>query len=333
MKKQITLSLFVAIAIVGMTMSTEAQLLQGFGKKLEKKIEDKIERKADRQVDKVLDKADKKTDEPLNNALNKPKSKTTTAKEAKSKTQFEAVAARPDQAMVLVGGNCQDFSWFKKGAVLAYEAFDKNGKVEGGITMEVRNLTSKGSATIAEVDATMSSPQFDDMAYSMNYICDGDMLYMDIASMMKAMMEKNPEMKNQSVQEALKNVEMDFSNGFASFPKKMYPGMELDDLSFSFKTKAGSSEMSFQTVITDRQVIAKEKVTTKAGTFECLKVRSVSNATVQVMGFNQTMPPSTEYLWIAPGVGMIKQETHTEKEKGTSIQLKTYKNIFPDRNP
>src|SRR5690606_3433671 len=126
--------------------------------------------------------------------------------------------------------------------------------------------TNKGSATIAEVDATMSSPNFNDLTYRMNYICDVDMLYMDIASMMKAMMEKKPEMKIESVQDALKNVEMDFSNGFASFPKEMYPGMALEDLSFSFKTKVGVSEMSFQTVVTDRQVVGKENVTTKAGT-------------------------------------------------------------------
>lgn len=320
-----------AIAIVGMTSPTEAQVLKGFGKKLEKKIEQRIERKADRQVDKVLDKADKKTDEPIDNVLNKSKAKPNDkAAEAKNKKQskqspvFEEVAADPGQSLTLIGASCNDFSWFKKGAVLEYEALDNKGKVEGGITMQVRHLTNKGSATIAEVDATMSSPNFNDLSYSMNYICDGDMLYMDIASMMKAMMEKNPEMKNESVQDALKNVEMDFSNGFASFPKEMYPGMALEDLSFSFKTKAGASEMSFHAEVTDRQVVAKENVTTKAGTFECLKIRSVTNTTLNVMGFNQTMPASTEYLWIAPNIGMVKQETQTDKEKGTSVQLKMY---------
>lgn len=321
-----------AIAILGMTISAEAQVLKGFGKKLEKKIEQRIERKADRQVDKVLDKADKKTDEPIDNLMNKQNTKidkrakdTKVAKPSNKAPVFEKVVSNPGQSLTLIGANCDDFSWFKKGAVLEYEAFDNKGKIDGGIKLEVRDLTSKGSATIAEVGATMSSPNFDDLVYSMNYICDGDMIYMDIASMMKAMMENNPETKNAAVQDALQNIEMDFSNGFASFPKKMYLGMELEDLSFSFKTKAAGSEMSFQTVVTNRQVVAKEKVTTKAGTFDCLKIRSVSNTSMNVMGFNQTMPVTTEYLWIAPGVGMVKQETQTDKEKGTSMQLKTYK--------
>src|SRR5690606_20153545 len=107
--------------------------------------------------------------------------------------------------------------------------------------------------------------------------------------------------------------------------KKMYPGMGLEDLSFSFKTNVGGNEMSFRTIVTDRQVVAKENVTTKAGTFECLKVRSVSHTSITVMGFDQKMPANTEYLWIAPGIGMVKQEIHTEKEKGTSMLLKMYK--------
>src|SRR5690606_10686901 len=200
MRKAIFFIVSLLVCLMAGTKVSEAQILKGFGKKLEKKIEERIERKADRQFDNVLDKADRKTDEPIDYAL-KPKNKASNAEITSLKTPFEAVEARPDQALVLVGSSCQDFSWFKKGTLLAYETLDKNGKVEGGITMQVRDLTNKGSATIAEVDATVSSSELDEMVYRMNYICDGEMLYMDIASMMKAMMEKNPEMKNRNVPE------------------------------------------------------------------------------------------------------------------------------------
>lgn len=103
----------------------------------------------------------------------------------------------------------------------------------------------------------------------------------------------------------------------------MYPGMELEDLNFSFKTNVGTSEMSFNAFVSDRQVVAKENVSTEAGTFDCLKIRSVTNTTINVMGLNQKMPESVEYLWIAPNVGMVKQEMHAGKEV-TSMQLRTY---------
>lgn len=313
-----------ASLILGVSAPVEAQVLKGFGKKLEKKIEQRIERKADRQVDKALDKADKKTDESIEGAFSKPKSKAEEKKLSNAANTRGTVAARPDQAMVLMGSSCEDFSWFKKGAILAYEALGKKGNVTAEIEMHVRDLNSQGGKTIAQIEATLSSPNFENLDYPMNYICEGDKIYMDVASMMKAMMEKNPEMKNQAVQDAFDHMEIDFSEGFASFPKTMYPGMVLEDLNFSFKTEIEASEMSFHTTVTDRQVVAREKVTTTAGTFECLKIRSSTNTVLKVMGMNQNMPATTEHLWLAPGIGMIKQETRSDKDV-TTMQLKAYK--------
>lgn len=59
------------IFLLGNSSLCQAQILKGFGKKLEKKIEQRVERKADRHVDKTLDKADRKSDEGINDVLNK----------------------------------------------------------------------------------------------------------------------------------------------------------------------------------------------------------------------------------------------------------------------
>lgn len=69
MKKLIYTTIFLGALMLGNITLCQAQILKGFGKKLEKKLEERIERKADRHVDKVLDKADKKTDEPIDDAL------------------------------------------------------------------------------------------------------------------------------------------------------------------------------------------------------------------------------------------------------------------------
>lgn len=331
MKKEIIFILSLLFCVTAGTKVSEAQILKGFGKKLEKKIEQRIERKADRQVDKALDKADKKTDEPIDNVLNRPKNSKTDKKEktksANKQVSFDVVAEKPDEALLLIGGNCQDLGWFKEGAVLEYEAFDDKGRLEGTNRMEVENLSTKGSATIATVKASMKTPHFGDIEYTANYVCDGDRFYMDMGAMLKAMMENNPEVAKQdkSIQDQLKNIEMEFSDSFASFPKKMHPGMVLDDFEFSFKTKAGTAEMSFQALVTDRQVVAREVITTKAGRFDCLKIRSVTNGSMKVMGVNQSIPQSVDYIWIAPKVGMIKQETHSKGAVSNSMQLKSFK--------
>src|SRR5690606_21570048 len=101
------------------------------------------------------------------------------------------------------------------------------------------------------------SPNSEKLDSPMHYICEGDKIYMDVASMVKALREKNPEMKNQAVQDAFDHMEIDFSEGLASFPKTMYPGMVLEDPNFSFKTEIVASEMSFHTTVTGRQVVAR----------------------------------------------------------------------------
>lgn len=300
----------------------EAQILKGLGKKLERKVEQRVENKADRQIDKALDKVDQKADESINDALSKKKYENSDKKQRVSK--LEPMTARPEEAVLLMGSSCEDFSWFRKGAVLGYESINNKGKMDTEMQMTVRNLTTKGSATIAEVETSIMMDGIKDYVYAMNYICDGEMMYMDMASMMQAMMENNPEMKSEAAQNVIKNTEIDFSNGFAAFPKKMYPGLLLEDLSFSFKTNTGAAEMSFNTLVTDRQVLAREKVTTKAGTFDCLKIRSNTLTSLKIMGMNKKMPESTEYMWIAPKVGMVKQEVWVGDKK-TSMELKTYK--------
>src|SRR5690606_21748057 len=64
-----------AMFLLGNSSLCQAQILKGFGKKLEKKLEQRVERKADRHVDKTLDKADRKTDEPIDAALHNKKKK------------------------------------------------------------------------------------------------------------------------------------------------------------------------------------------------------------------------------------------------------------------
>lgn len=214
---------------------------------------------------------------------------------------------------------------------MEYEVRDEQGKIEAETRTEIKEVRNQGKATVAEVHASIHATSFGGMEYQMKYVCEGDKIYMDMGAMMKAMMENNPDLKDQEkeVQEAISDVEIDYESSFASFPKRMHTGMKLDDLNFSFKTEATSSEMSFQTNISERQVIAKEKITTKAGTFECLKIRSVSNTVLRVMGFDQTMPQTTEYLWIAPGVGMVKQESHTKGSLTSSMQLTLLKGLRP----
>src|SRR5690606_15993606 len=104
-------------------------------------------------------------------------------------------------------------------------------------------------------------------------------------------------------------------NGFAKIPKILFPGLELEDLSYSFSASlAGLSKIKFGLSVVDRIVVDREEVTTKSGTFDCMKIRSVSLSTMEILGKVRNMPPQVEYLWIAPKVGMVKQEVYKDNK-------------------
>ena len=65
--------------------------------------------------------------------------------------------------------------------------------------------------------------------------------------------------------------------------------------------------MKMKTVVNmiNRKVEKKETVTTPAGAYDCYVVYSESQ--METMGMNKTFPSR---LWLAEGVGMVKQESY-----------------------
>lgn len=341
--KRVKIIILSSILLVLCAPDIHAQILKGFGKKLEKKIENRIDRKADRHVDKALDKADNASDKSINDAL-KPSKKNVDniKKEEKSildkqavkssveyqKLNLTSVTARPDQLMTLSDGDCNQFLWFSKGAMLEYENRDAVDKLESRTQIEIKDVKQEKGKMIAEVDAKVEVDG-EEQRISMNYICEGDKLYMDFSGMFKSILADNPDLKQylDASQNTGQKGSFDMDNGFATFPKELYPGLELEDVSFSFSTAvAGIATISISVELIDRVVVAREEITTDAGTFDCMKIRSVSFSTFDMMGKKRNMPPHVEYLWIAPKIGMVKQEIHSQGDKGSySMELTKYK--------
>lgn len=326
--------------VLGTTYKSEAQILKGFGKKIEKKINDRIDRKADRSVDKVLDKADKETDKPLDGALNKSTSNSkATEKELKKKKEEEAAKAKQKEhnaavnskinfangLLMMPGGNCSEMIWFKSGAMMEYQAVDGKGKQLNKTKMEIVKVYNEGSVTVADV--ITSDDQGNE--FNMNFKCAGDKMYMDFGALLKQAMDKAGQSgaNKQDIERIMANTEINFEDGFMSFPKNMAPGMLLEDVSVTIKVSpTPQMSMNVSSTLTDRKVEAKEKITTKAGTFDCIRISGKRKTSMQIMGRDQKMDDFTEYMWFAPGIGMIQQEDRDGKGKiGTTMQLVAFR--------
>lgn len=90
-------------------------------------------------------------------------------------------------------------------------------------------------------------------------------------------------------------------------PAHLEEGMTLEDSNVTIKMgtlTVASSKM------TDTKMIAKEELTTPAGTFECYKVQSKVSG--KAMGFKSE---NTLCVWYARNIGTIRTETYDKKNK------------------
>lgn len=323
MKKIATL--IALVLVIGIANESEAQILKGFGKKLEKKLEKKIEQKADRHVDKVIDKADRETDKPIDGVIDgtgSNKDKKAAKQERNQISQSQILS----EGLLMMGDNCSDFLWFKKGAMMEFETKDGKGKSINKSKMDVLSVNNHGGVLVAKVLGSSDQLEQD---IEMDYKCAGDKMYMDFGSMMKQAMEQAGQSgaDDAQVQRVLDNTSINFDDGFMSFPKRMAPGQLLDDVSVSIvSSPTPQTSMEMRTTLTDRKVVSKEKVTVASGVFDCVKISGVRETSIKIMGMNQNLKPETEYLWFAPGIGVIKQENYNAKGKlSSSMELSAYK--------
>lgn len=80
-------------------------------------------------------------------------------------------------------------------------------------------------------------------------------------------------------------------------------------------TSAMNMKMIFKTF--DRKVVAQEKITVPAGTFDCMVI--TANLETKLL----VLKKSTVKMWIAKGVGMVKQETYSSNGKVDKTEIMT----------
>lgn len=336
--KKVTL-LFVFVFAGMCTSESNAQILKKIGKKIEQQAERRVDRKIDKTIDKGLDKVEEGVDNSVKGDTKKGDSNSKKESEMNSvaesgspnKSSFltddepysleEAKMVKMKDGMVMVSGNCDEYIWFKEGATMSFQTTSGSGKKQEVINskMLVKKVYNENGKQISEVNLSAG----EGMEMDLRYLCSGNNLYVDMGAAMKQAMMKAGQ-DNPQANAVMNDMEMGFGDGFMDIPKNMYPGQKLKDVNFTMKTKASGTEMTIISNLTERKVGAKEKVTTPAGTFDCMPVSGVRKSTMKVMGMNRNMgKPTTETIWYSPGIGMVKSENYDEKGKLESSQVLT----------
>jgi hypothetical protein len=227
-------------------------------------------------------------------SCNNDKTKEATASADDKKTGSEV---KPGSARL----DCSSFLMFKKGTVLEYNTTGAKGRVVAAVTTTtIDDVRNEGNAVVADYTSA-----FKDKKIRSTYRCEDGVLSVDMKSMFQDLFSGFSEKSG---------VTVEVQDGYLSYPLSLKEGDDLKDADFELKTKKdGKDMMTMKSQIKNRKVVGEEKITTPAGTWDCIKMDEKRIVTMSMMG--NTMPPKElrTTTWFAPGGGLVKTETYDEK--------------------
>ena len=201
--------------------------------------------------------------------------------------------------------DCKNYYFLQPNKTIEMTIYNKKGAANGKQVYTVSNVTNNGGSTSATVNSEMFSQKGKSMAKGHSEIkCTGGVMMLDMTMQLP-----------QQQQEQFGKADVKADKIYIEYPVNMNAGDKLKDAVLDMTIDNSGMKQSVNMVTSDRTVIAKESVTTTAGTWDCFKITYKSKITIKTMGIG--MPLNLEGTeWFAPGFGVVKTES---KHGGTAI--------------
>ncbi len=207
----------------------------------------------------------------------------------------------------LVAQDC-DFLILNEGATLEYTQFDKKGKETSKSTHNTENISNQAGKVTALIKMTTSTGDQEE-TFSSEYkvSCTDGMIAIDMIRFFDS---------NQISSYNSDDFTVEMQGDILEFPNKMDVGTNLNDGSIT--VKVFNNDLKIVTVtmdITNRKIIANESITTKAGTFNCIKLSYDFESKI---GFIKVKGSGVE--WHSADKAIVKSESYNKKGKLTGSQ-------------
>lgn len=217
-----------------------------------------------------------------------------------------AIPAEAASSSVLAG-NCGSLLLFKKGTVIEAVSYNKEGEETTRQSSTVLDVAATAAGVTAEVEMKSNGMGKKENAFTGKYSCDGKNLYVDLSSLFANMDAKGATIDGDPI----------------SFPIRVTEGETLPDVSYSMTVTKAGKQMKTTVFMKNRKVGAKEKVTTPAGTFDCYRISSTTEAEVNIEGMDEkmkqfmqsmknTMPKQSFVMFYDPAVTIVKVEMYSD---------------------
>ena len=207
-------------------------------------------------------------------------------------------------AAVLQSAQAQDctatYGLLKEGLHLEYTTYNKKGESDLTIRQQCQKVESRNDTLVAIMNAQATNAKGEQTyARSFDLKCLAGVIYISMQSIMPA---------QQGSESQSGGMDMQMEGGEMAYPADMQPGQTLPDAEMVIKASTGGLQlMKMHYRITNRTVESAEKVTTKAGTFDCLKI--TYDLEMNLLG-KKTYHSAQ---WFAKNVGMVKTENYDKK--------------------
>jgi len=220
--------------------------------------------------------------------------------------KFALIIACLFAAFRLAAQDCTQYYYLQKNRVIEMSSYDEKGAFIGkGISKVSDVTTTNGVVTAIVVSESFDKNGKSQGKFSASYKCSGGVMMID--------MNFNDSKKPGSASQ--KN-NANFS--LEEYPSGMKVGDHLKDAIMEMKEDLGNETIVATSKTTARMVVAKETVTTAAGTWSCLKITYKTITTVK--GYN--VPPQTieSTEWYVPNFGIVKSQMLGVTREVTSLR-------------
>lgn len=207
--------------------------------------------------------------------------------------------------------NAQDCDFYfptEKGTIVETTYFDKKNKETGKLYQKVLDYSSSNGVTEVKIENRVETEDMDSaMIQKYSVKCENGEFYINMDSYL-----------SQEAMSPFQSMDMVVDIDNMTIPANLSKGQILNDGRVSVKiSNSGVKIMTMTVNIINRKVEGFEKLTTPAGTFDCVKI---SYDIEMKMIFKVK---ASAIQWFAKDVGLIKTENYNKKGKLESTSMIT----------
>ncbi len=204
--------------------------------------------------------------------------------------------------------DCRIYFPDEEGTVREMTNYDKKDKVTGKTLQKILEKKVEGKNVQLVVETSVVDDKDQPLSQTtMELFCEDGVFKIDMSEYLSEVLA------------AYQSMEIEMEGDQLVFPSKMNVGDELPDANMQITASSnGINMINMNVEITNRKVVARETLTTPAGSFDCYKL------SYDLLSKTRLVNVTTSSMeWVSEGAGVVKTESYNKNGKLMGYSLLT----------